>query len=238
MVKENFLHAKVDDSVSGGSRSSGLQIPSPGNSSHSSIKASNRILKLTKPQNRKVIPSQRPASSDSGSTSSHDSDQDLLPDIYTTIRPEDNDSSDYGLEAGQGEDESIDDDSSAGLSKNPDARHLQSPSPKKKKVKANSNKKSARSANPTANVEAADTKPIINFYPGRGYEEVEEKEDQPQLVYESEKIINRWRQLRANPPLTIVYIEMSRELQTESRAWAKAAKKARARRRGARPAQE
>lgn len=57
-------------------------------------------------------------------------------------------------------------------------------------------------------------KPKINFYPNRGYEEEEEIEE-PQLIYESEKIIHRWTQLKPNKPLTCVYITMSKELFTE-----------------------
>jgi len=48
LVKEDHLHAKLDDSASSQGHSSGLQIPSPKNSSHSSVKDNNRIVKLTK----------------------------------------------------------------------------------------------------------------------------------------------------------------------------------------------
>jgi hypothetical protein len=48
LVKEDRLHAKLDDSGSSQSHSSDLQIPSPKNSSHSSVKDDNRIVKLTK----------------------------------------------------------------------------------------------------------------------------------------------------------------------------------------------
>ena len=57
-------------------------------------------------------------------------------------------------------------------------------------------------------------RPKINFYPNRGYEEEEEIEE-PQLIYESEKIIHRWTQLKPNKPFTCVYITMSKELFTE-----------------------
>ena len=90
----------IDESGSVNSHTSDIKIPSAENSSHSSVKDSNRILKITKAQNRKVIPRRQIQSSESEPSSSDDPDQDLLPDIYTTIRPEDNDSSDYGLETG------------------------------------------------------------------------------------------------------------------------------------------
>ena len=97
------------------------------------------------------------------------------------------------MEAGQGEDESIDDDSSAELSKNQGSQPNRSPpqvqkakhrrhDPKSKFRSTNSTKKSIKSANAKI-VEPIDKskremvmnqKTSINFYPRRGYEEVEE----------------------------------------------------------------
>ncbi len=93
----------------------------------------------------------------------------------------------------------------------------------KTKFRSANSKKTIKSANPKA-VEPIEKngrqtvfnkKPkIINFYPKGGYEEEEELEE-PQLISESERIIHRWTKLKPNPPLTCVYITMSRELVTE-----------------------
>jgi hypothetical protein len=50
LVKDNSLHAKLDDSQDD------VEIHSPKNSSHSSVNEDNRRVVLTKPQYRKVIP--------------------------------------------------------------------------------------------------------------------------------------------------------------------------------------
>jgi hypothetical protein len=82
-------------------------------SSNSSVKPSNRIIKFTKKKSTVIPHSQL---KDSDESSSVDSEQDLLPDLYTNYQPEDNDSSDY--HQGDEDEESIDeDDSSVALSK-------------------------------------------------------------------------------------------------------------------------
>jgi len=69
-VSQNKLYAELED----------LDSDKKNGSSKSSVKESNRIIQINK-KISKVIP--RPKIKDSDETSSADSEQDLLPDLYT-----------------------------------------------------------------------------------------------------------------------------------------------------------
>ena len=75
-------------------------------SSKSSVKSTNKAMRFTKKHVR-VTP--RAPLDDSSSSSSKDTEEDLLPDLfYTPYQPEDNDSSDYDHDERHGEDDSAD----------------------------------------------------------------------------------------------------------------------------------
>ena len=154
-VSQNNLHALLDD-TSGGV-----------DSSHSIPSASNKIIKYTKHKSR-VIP--HPPLKDSDETSSKDSDEDLLPDLFTNFQPEDNEYSDCA----HSEDQEA--------SSSDEASSPQRKTPGKKKTK----KKSIKSANPKIVGQK------LNFYPAP----FEEQEVEPESVTIFEKIINKWKQLK------------------------------------------